>query len=59
MSNQERLEKLQNLILSAGGVVKVFNLMQFGNQSQELLQIEDLLGEMLAEVQELKKGEAQ
>ncbi len=59
MSNQERLEKLQNLILSAGGVVKVFNLMQFDGQSQELLQIEDLLGDMLAEVQELKKGEAQ
>lgn len=55
MSHQERLDKLENLILSAGGNVKVFNLMQFANSSQELQQIENLLGEMIAEVLALKK----
>jgi len=55
MNNQERLDKLENLILSAGGGVKIFNLMQFGGSSQELQQVENLLGEMIAEVIALKK----
>jgi len=55
MSNQERLDKLENLILSAGGNTKVFNLMGFQGNSQELAQIEYLLGEAIAQVLALKK----
>ena len=55
MSNQERLDKLENLVLSAGGTAKLFNLLVFHGNSQELQQIEDLLGEMIAEVLALKK----
>ena len=55
MSTQERLDKLESLILQAGGNVKVFNLMQFGNSSKSLKQIENLLGDMIAEVLALKK----
>ncbi len=28
MSNQERLDVLETLLLSAGGILKIFNLMQ-------------------------------
>lgn len=55
MSNQERLDKLENMILSAGGTAKVFNLLMFHGNSQELIQIDNLLGDMIAEVLELKK----
>ncbi len=55
MNHQERLDKLENLILSAGGGVKIFNLMSFQGNSQELTQIEYLLGEALEQVLELKK----
>jgi hypothetical protein len=55
MSNQDRLDKLENLIVSAGGNVKLFNLMEFGGGSIELQQIENLLGDMIAEVLALKK----
>ena len=55
MSHQERLDKLENLILSVGGNVRVFNLMEFSGQSIDLQQIEDLLGDVISEVLALKK----
>ncbi len=55
MSNQERLDVLETLLLSAGGILKIFNLMQFGGGSQELQTIENYLGDSLEQVLELKK----
>jgi hypothetical protein len=55
MEHQERLDKLENMILSAGGTAKVFNLVGFAGSSQELHQIENLLGNMLEQVLALKK----
>jgi hypothetical protein len=55
MSTQERLDKIENLLVSAGGTGRVFNLMQFNNKSQQLEQILDLLGTALLEVLALKK----
>lgn len=55
MSNQERLDRLENMILSAAGTSKVFNMMMFNGRSAELIQIDDLLGGMLEQVLQLKK----
>ncbi len=55
MSSQEHLDKLENMILSAAGTSKVFNLLMFNGNSAELTQIDTLLGNMLEQVLELKK----
>jgi hypothetical protein len=55
MSVQERLDKLENLILSTAGNIKVFNIMKFGGGSNELAQVDILLGDMLEQVFALKE----
>ena len=55
MSAQERLDKLENMVLSTGGFVKVYNILNFGGKSLELKQVEDDLGAMIEQVLELKK----
>jgi len=55
MPNQERLDKLENLILSVAGTIKVFNIMEYGGGSNELAQVDVLLGDMIEQVLALKK----
>lgn len=55
MSAQERLDKIENLILITAGDVRVFNLMNFMGTHSEMQHIENLLGDMLDQVLELKK----
>src|SRR5580704_12755863 len=55
MSAQEQLDKLENMVLSTGGFVKVYNMLNFAGKSLELKQIEDDLGAMIEQVLDLKK----
>jgi hypothetical protein len=55
MSTQERLDKLENLIVSTASTIKVFNIMKCGGGSNELAQVDTLLGDMLEQVLALKE----
>jgi hypothetical protein len=55
MSAQERLDTIEDLILHTAGTVRVFNVVNFRGTHPKVKAIEDLLGDTLQEVLELKK----